>query len=127
MASLTDLTARLLDAARAAGAEAADAMAVMGTQVSIEVRQGRLEEAQRAEGIELGLRVLIGQRQAVVSSSDARDATVAAMAERGREVGRARAGREACADEGDLARVGGRTRHRRIPARVNTVTMAGAT
>jgi PmbA protein len=82
MASLTDLTARLLDAARDAGAEAADAMAVRGMQVSIEVRQGRLEEAQRAEGVELGLRVLIGQRQAVVSSSDSRDATIAAMAER---------------------------------------------
>jgi PmbA protein len=82
MASLTDLTARLLDAARAAGAESADAMAVMGMQVSVEVRQGRLEEAQRAEGVELGLRVMLGRRQAVVSSSDTRDATLAAMAER---------------------------------------------
>ena len=67
MASLTDLTARLLDAARTAGAEAADAMAVMGMHVSIEVRQGRLEEAQRAEGVEVGLRVMMGKRQAVVS------------------------------------------------------------
>ena len=82
MASLENLTARLLDAARAAGAETADAMAVMGVQGSIEVRGGRLEEAQRAEGIEIGLRVLIGQRQAVVSSSDTRDATLAIMAER---------------------------------------------
>lgn len=82
MAQLQDLTARLLDAARGAGAEAADAMAVMGSQVSVEVRQGRLEEAQRAEAIELGLRVLVGKRQAVVSSSDARDATLSAMAER---------------------------------------------
>ena len=82
MASLQDLTARLLDAARAAGAESADAMAVLGTQVSVEVRHGKLEEAQRAEGIDLGLRVMIGQRQAVVSSSDRRDATLAAMAER---------------------------------------------
>ncbi|HVG47915.1 MAG TPA: TldD/PmbA family protein [Rubellimicrobium sp.] len=82
MASLENLTARLLDAARGAGAEAADAMAVMGVQGSIEVRGGRLEEAQRAEGVEIGLRVLIGRRQAVVSSSDTRDATLAAMAER---------------------------------------------
>ncbi|TNC71790.1 TldD/PmbA family protein [Rubellimicrobium roseum] len=82
MASLQDLTARLLDAARQAGAEAADALVVQGTQLSIEVRQGRLEEAQRSEGIDLGLRVLFGQRQAVVSSSDRRDATLAAMAER---------------------------------------------
>nr|WP_246849524.1 TldD/PmbA family protein [Rubellimicrobium arenae] len=82
MASLEDLTARLLDAARRAGAEAADALLVRGTHLSIDVRQGRLEEAQRSEGIDLGLRVLIGQRQAVVSSSDSRDATLAAMAER---------------------------------------------
>ncbi|EYD74681.1 TldE/PmbA protein, part of proposed TldE/TldD proteolytic complex [Rubellimicrobium mesophilum DSM 19309] len=82
MASLTDLTARLLDAAKAAGAEAADAMAVMGMQASVEVRQGQLEEAQRAEGVEVGLRVMLGRRQAVVSSSDTRDATLSAMAER---------------------------------------------
>ena len=82
MASLDDLTARLLDAAHKAGAESADAIAVQGSQVSIDVRGGRLEEAQRAEGIDLGLRVLIGHRQAVVSSSDARDATLSAMAER---------------------------------------------
>ena len=82
MAMLEDLTARLLDAARAAGAESADAMAVMGMQVSIEVRQGRLEEAQRAEGVEIGLRVMLGRRQAVVSSSDTRDSTMATMAER---------------------------------------------
>ncbi|MBP1805281.1 TldD/PmbA family protein [Rubellimicrobium aerolatum] len=82
MASLQDLTARLLDEARKAGAEAADALVVQGTQVSVDVRGGRLEEAQRAEGIDLGLRVLIGRRQAVVSSSDRRDATFAAMAER---------------------------------------------
>lgn len=82
MAPLDTLAARLLDAARAAGAEAADALVVRGSQVSVEVRKGRLEEAQRAEGIDLGLRVLIGRRQAVVSSSDARDPTLAAMAER---------------------------------------------
>jgi PmbA protein len=82
MASLHELTVHLLDAARQAGAESADAMAVRGQQVSIDVRGGRLEEAQRAEGIDLGLRVLIGQRQAVVSSSDAREDTLSAMAER---------------------------------------------
>lgn len=82
MAPLDTLAARLLDAARAAGAEAADALVVRGSQTSVDVRGGRLEEAQRAEGINLGLRVLVGRRQAVVSSSDARDATLSAMAER---------------------------------------------
>ncbi|WP_290741737.1 metallopeptidase TldD-related protein [Amaricoccus sp.] len=72
----------MLDAARRAGAEAADAMAVAGESLSIEVRGGALEEAQRAEGVDIGLRVLIGRRQAFVSASDVRPETIAAMAER---------------------------------------------
>jgi PmbA protein len=79
---LADLTGRLLDAARRAGADAADAMAVDGTSLSIDVRDGRLEEAQRAEGTDLGLRVFVGRRQAIVSASDTSDATITAMAER---------------------------------------------
>ena len=77
-----DLAGRLLEAARRAGADAADAMVVAGTSVSVDVRDGRLEEAQRAEGLDLGLRVLVGRRQAIVSSSDGADATIRAMAER---------------------------------------------
>ncbi|WPY93543.1 TldD/PmbA family protein [Limimaricola variabilis] len=79
---LADLTAQMLEAARRAGAEAADAVAVDGTALSIDVREGRLEQAERSEGIDIGLRVLIGRRQAVVSSSDARDATIETMAQR---------------------------------------------
>ncbi len=79
---LETLTAALLDAARKAGAEAADAMAVDGRAVSIDVREGRLEQAERSEGIEIGLRVLLGQRQALVSSSDTSARTLAEMAER---------------------------------------------
>ena len=80
--SLTDLTARLLDAARKAGAEQADAMARDGTSISIGVRAGKLEEAERSEGAEIGLRVILGQRQACVSSSDLRDTAMAEMAAR---------------------------------------------
>ena len=76
------LAQALLDAARAAGADSADAMVIEGTSVSIDVRGGRLEHAERAEGLEIGLRVLIGNRQACVSSSDARPETMAVMAER---------------------------------------------
>ena len=82
MSDLAELTGRLLDAAKAAGAEAADAIAVAGDSLSIEVRAGALEQAERAEGVDLGLRVLVGQRQACVSSSDTRPETIAAMAER---------------------------------------------
>ncbi len=79
---LETLTQALLAAARKAGATAADAMAVDGTAISVDVRQGRLEQAERSEGIEIGLRVLIGQRQACVSASDVSDRTIAEMAER---------------------------------------------
>jgi len=79
---LQGLTAQLLDAARRAGAEAADAMAVDGAAVSIDVRKGSLEQAERAEGVEIGLRVLVGKRQACVSASDIGARTIAEMAER---------------------------------------------
>ncbi len=80
--SPADLAAALLDAARRAGAEAADAIVITGTSVSVDVRGGELEQADRAEGLDLGLRVLIGGRQACVSASDARPDTLARMAER---------------------------------------------
>ena len=80
--SLADLTQSLLAAARKAGADQADAMAVEGTSLSIDVRGGTLEQAERSEATEIGLRVMIGQRQACVSASDISAATIATMAER---------------------------------------------
>lgn len=81
-ASLDSLTQQLLDAARKAGADAADALAVDGTSVSIDVLNGKLEHAERSEGVDIGLRVMLGQRQACVSASDVSEATINAMAER---------------------------------------------
>ena len=52
---LEGLTAAMLQAARRAGADAADALAVAGSSVSVEVRGGRLEHAERADGVDLGL------------------------------------------------------------------------
>ena len=60
MTDLSRLTDALIHAAKKAGAEAADAMAVEGTSVSIDIRAGKLEQAERAEGIAIGLPVLIG-------------------------------------------------------------------
>lgn len=77
---LSNLTEKLLDFARQAGAEAADAMAVQGTSVSIDVRAGKLEQAERSEGIDIGLRVFVGNRSANVSASDVRDVTFKEMA-----------------------------------------------
>jgi PmbA protein len=80
--SLASLTEALLDAVKRAGAEAADAIAVSGTSVSIDIRKGALEQAERSEGTEIGLRVLMGRRQACVSASDTSPSTLAALAER---------------------------------------------
>ncbi len=79
---LNHLTQALLAAAKSAGAESADALAVSGQSLSIDIRQGALEQAERAEGIEVGLRVMIGHRQACVSASDISPATFARLAER---------------------------------------------
>ncbi|RKE97274.1 TldD/PmbA family protein [Sulfitobacter guttiformis] len=79
---LDALTAQMLDAAKTAGADSADAMAVRGTSLSVDVRGGTLEEAQREEGTDIGLRVFVGQRSAIVSASDTSRRTLSEMAER---------------------------------------------
>ena len=76
------LTGRLLAAAARAGADQADAVALSASAVSVEVRRGGLEHAERADGVEIGLRVLIGGRQASVSASDHSDRTIGEMAAR---------------------------------------------
>jgi PmbA protein len=80
--ALTDLAERLVAAARRAGADAADAIATRGVSQSVEVRDGTVEESERAEGDDLGLRVLVGRRQAVVSTNDLTGANSDALAER---------------------------------------------
>ena len=60
----------LIRRARARGADAADALLVDSVALSHAQRLGQLERMERAEAQDLGLRVLVGRRQAVVSSSD---------------------------------------------------------
>ena len=57
-------------AALKAGADAAEAVSARREALSISVRMGQLEEVEREESRDLGLRVFIGRRQAVVSGSD---------------------------------------------------------
>src|SRR5471030_1965769 len=64
------ILASLLDAAAAAGADAADALFVEGVSSSVSYRLGKLEDVERAENYDLGLRVFVGQKIAFVSSSD---------------------------------------------------------
>ena len=80
--SLKELCHAMLTAARKAGADAADAIAMSGGSVEVDIRAGALEKAERAESTDLGLRVLLGRRQATVSVSDSRPEALAEMAER---------------------------------------------
>jgi len=80
--ALTALAERLVSAARKAGADAADAVAVRSVSLGVEIRDGAVDESERAEGDDVGLRVLVGRRQAVVSTNDVGGADVDALAER---------------------------------------------
>jgi PmbA protein len=88
MSSLFDQSAllrlgdQLVQAARHAGADAADAVAVRGISQSVEVREGSVEESERSEGDNIGLRVFVGRRQAVVSTNDLSDDGIDNLAER---------------------------------------------
>jgi PmbA protein len=57
-------------AAMAAGADAAEAAFAESAALSVTVRLGALEEVEREESRELGVRVFVGARQASVSGSD---------------------------------------------------------
>ena len=62
----------LIERARAAGADSADAVYVGSESQSVQVRLGELEHVDRSEGEEMGLRVFVGQQSASVASSDFR-------------------------------------------------------
>ena len=79
---LEQLSQRALDAAHKAGALEADVLCIEGTSLNMDIRAGALEQAERAEGIDIGLRVLMGQKQACVSVSNASDRALTEMAER---------------------------------------------
>ena len=57
-------------AALTAGADAAEAVFAERQSLSVNVRTGALEEVEREESRDLGIRVFVGKRQAVVSGSD---------------------------------------------------------
>lgn len=60
----------LIRRAKAAGADAADALLVDSASLSLSMRLGKPEGLERSESGDLGLRVFIGKRMAVVSSTD---------------------------------------------------------
>src|ERR1700693_5358972 len=84
-----ELLQNLVARAKTAGADAADAVLFEGVSLSHARRLGKTEKLERSESQDLGLRVLIGKQQAIVSSSDRAPETLDALGERA--VGMARA------------------------------------
>ena len=68
-ARLTDRVAALVEAARKAGGDAADAVAVRGRSTSVSVRLGKVESTNSSEGDDVSLRVFVGSRVASVSAT----------------------------------------------------------
>jgi len=77
-----DILPDLIAAALGAGADAAEAVSAERASLSVGVRNGTLEDVEREESRDLGLRVFIGRRQATVSASDLSEATRARLVER---------------------------------------------
>lgn len=83
-----ELASQLLDLARRAGAEQADAVAVASTNSSTEVRMQQVEKVAEAASRSVGLRVIVDGRQAVVSTSDVTDTALAETAQTAMELAR---------------------------------------
>jgi PmbA protein len=73
---------RLITMARREGADAADALIRRRHGLSVSRRLGRVENLERAESIDLGLRVFIGQRQAICATADISPDALARLVER---------------------------------------------
>ncbi|WJS98774.1 TldD/PmbA family protein [Novosphingobium humi] len=72
----------LIERARKAGADAADAVYIADASESVSVRLGRLEDVERSESEHIGLRVFVGRRSASIGSSDLSDDALAELAAR---------------------------------------------
>ena len=72
----------LIQAARKAGADAADALLVESVSAGVSYRLGKLEDVERAESTDLGLRVFVGAKVAFVSSNDLSKDRLAGLPER---------------------------------------------
>ncbi len=77
-----DLTQRLIEKAKKAGAEAADAVVFESISMDASYRMQKLEEVERSESQDLGLRVFIGKQQAVVSSTNFTETELDPLVER---------------------------------------------
>ncbi|WP_100260268.1 TldD/PmbA family protein [Qipengyuania seohaensis] len=78
----------LVALARSLGADAADAVARADSSESVTVRLGELEEVERTESEEIGLRVFVGKRSASIHTSDFAPEGLKALAKRAVEMAR---------------------------------------
>ncbi len=101
----TALLDGLLAKAKTAGADAADAVFLHGISLGVAWRLGKTEHLERAEAQDVGLRVFVGAKQAVVSTTDVADDTLAALAAQAVAMARAVPDDPHCglADPGKLA------------------------
>ncbi|MFZ5743364.1 MAG: TldD/PmbA family protein [Pseudomonadota bacterium] len=81
--------AALIDLARQAGADAADAIYSGSSSEGVQVRLGKLEDIERSESEHLDLRVFVGRRSASIGSSDLSDAALKELAARAVDMARA--------------------------------------
>ncbi|MEQ1929956.1 MAG: metallopeptidase TldD-related protein [Parvularculaceae bacterium] len=72
----------LVSSAKRAGADAADALIYRAVSSSVSWRLGTLEDVERSEGRDVGLRVLVGRRQASVSTTDVSKTALDELVER---------------------------------------------
>ncbi len=72
----------VIEAAKARGADAAEAVFAESRSLSVSIRKGELETVERDETADLGLRVFVGKKQAVVSVSEFSPQTLDRLVER---------------------------------------------
>ena len=82
MAASLDLLTDLVSKARKAGADSADAVMFKSAHLGLRQRLGKPEMLERSESQDLGLRVMVGKRQASVSSTDPSPRALAELVER---------------------------------------------
>lgn len=77
-----DLAQKIIDLTLKLGATQADALVSDSASLSLSCRMGELEDCERAESRDIGLRAMIGQQQAFVSGSAVDDNALAQLAQR---------------------------------------------
>ena len=76
------LAQKVIELTLKAGADAVDALVSDSASLSVSCRMGQLEDTERAESRDIGLRAMIGQKQAFVSGSAVDDEALTQLAQR---------------------------------------------